>query len=523
MRWPVALARRHFSSKPFYITTPIFYVNAKPHIGHLYSLVLTDVLRRFQAIQAEARPTFMLTGVDEHGMKIQRAAEAAGRSPLEFCDAAADVFQELPGLADVSPNIFMRTTSNMHKRSVSHLWRILHEKGMLYTAKHRGWYSVSDETFFPEAQISDGHSIETGNAVEWTEEENWHFRLSEMREPLLRFYQRNPSFIIPNSRFLEVRAAVEAGLEDLSVSRPSTRLPWGIPVPGDPTQTIYVWLDALTNYLSACGYPELNSHWPADVHVIGKDILRFHCIYWPAFLLAAGIEPPKKVLSHSHWTLGNLKMSKSRGNVVDPWVALDMFGRDSIRYYLMREGRIEDDANYDTRSVLARHNNELVGGVGNLLARLSAPRLDVAGAIQRRRQQAIGEPGPLAATMNSCAEQYTKHMTEMQPHRALGVIVSLINACQIALQRHTPWSMPPSDDRDAVMAAAAEGARIAFILLQPIIPTKAAELLERFGVEDRRRSLNYARYGADDNYRPMMPARGELAHVFTRIEDSGSR
>lgn len=536
--------RQHTSpGKPFYITTPIFYVNAKPHIGHLYSLVLTDVVRRHRALCGSSGETCMLTGVDEHGMKIQRAADAAGQDPQIFCDAAADAFGQLPALAGVHPEVFMRTTSAAHKDAVAHFWRVLEDKGYLFRARHSGWYSVSDETFFPETAVQDvlAHdgsvqkvSVETGNVVEWAEEDNWHFRLSAMREPLLELYRHNPDMIVPRARCEDVVAAVESGLADLSVSRPSSRLSWGIRVPGDDSQTIYVWLDALVNYITACGYPSLDARWPADVHVIGKDIVRFHCIYWPAFLLAAGVAVPKRILAHSHWTLGNLKMSKSRGNVVDPWQALDRFGQNTVRYYLIRDGRIENDGNYDARNVVIRHNHELANGLGNLVSRLTAPRLDVAGAIDRFDDALLADvPDDVrsfpAAIDGACAE-YDRQMKALYPHRALASVVQLVDGCNALLQRHEPWSAScAADVRTAVLALAAEGARCASIMLQPIIPNAASTLLDQLGVSVTRRGMQHAAYRADDAYRPIAHVRPPKAkgqkedrasrHVFTKIDD----
>ena len=537
------------ASKPFYITTPIFYVNAKPHVGHLYSLVLTDVIRRHRALSGDTT-TCMLTGVDEHGMKIQRAAESAnggrGIDPQLFCDAAAEVFAQLPRLADVHPDVFMRTTSTEHKAAVAHFWTVLESKGLLFRARHSGWYSVSDETFFPESGVEDvvspdGHtqkvSIETGNVVEWAEEDNWHFKLSAMREPLLELYRENPGMIVPKSRYDEVVAAVEEGLADLSVSRPASRLTWGIGVPGDASQTIYVWLDALINYITACGYPAQDERWPADVHVIGKDIVRFHCIYWPAFLLAAGLPPPRRILSHSHWTLGNLKMSKSRGNVVDPWLALERFGADTMRYYLVRDGRIENDGNYDARNVVIRHNHELANGLGNLVSRLTAPRLDVATAIDRVPQidhaALTSDVAAFAQVIDAACQDYDRHMSDLYPHRALAAVVGLIDDANALLQRHEPW-LPscPDNTRTAVLALAAEAARCALLMLQPVIPTSAGKLLTQFGVAPDRRGLSFAGYGKDVDYRPVARQRvskkqkktvdggGEEAeHVFSKIDD----
>lgn len=350
-------------------------------------MVLTDILKRWQLLHG--RSAVLCTGTDEHGMKIQRAADKAGTEPKLFCDAGADVFKILAEKAALSNDYFVRTTGQRHKDAVQYAWHVLKERGYLYEAKHEGWYSVSDETFYPPSQVHlivdppTGRkimtSIETGKEVEWTSELNYHFRLSAFRERLLELYADNPEFIVPSTRHNDVVASVIEGLKDLSVSRPSERLTWGITVPDDPSQTIYVWLDALLNYISVAGYPwppssSSNEHttgpWPADVQVIGKDIIRFHTIYWPAFLMALDLPPPKQVLTHAHWTLGRQKMAKSTGNVVNPFFAIDRFGVDVMRFYLGHDGGIKEDSDYSNYHIIERYKKSLQGGLGNLCSRV---------------------------------------------------------------------------------------------------------------------------------------------------------
>jgi methionyl-tRNA synthetase len=347
-------------------------------------VILADILKRWHVLQG--KPAILCTGTDEHGMKIQEAAARARINPRDFCDNGAETFKSLVQRAGLSNYHFVRTTDQEHKDAVQHVWKKLWDKGYIYSSKHEGWYSISDETFYPESAIEkrldpfSGRtfmaSSETGKEVEWTSEANYHFPLKAFKDRLLEFYKQNPHFVVPESRMQNVIDWVTHDLKDLSISRPVERLKWGIRVPGDETQTIYVWLDALVNYITKAGYPwesgnETAGGWPADVQVIGKDIVRFHCIYWPAFLLALDITPPKQILTHAHWTMGNEKMSKSTGNVVNPFFAIDRFGIDTMRFYLAHEGGIEHDSNYSNEHIATIYKKNLLGGVGGLLSRVT--------------------------------------------------------------------------------------------------------------------------------------------------------
>lgn len=348
-------------------------------------MILADVLKRWHKLKG--RKSLLLTGTDEHGMKVQQAAENHDTPPKEWCDIQAEKFKQLAAKTNLANDFFIRTTDEDHKEAVRHFWFLLKENGMIYESKHEGWYCVSDETFYPESMLGrkvdpltgevSYASIESGNSVEWTEEKNYHFRMSALKDQLLEFYQQNPDFIYPSSRMREVVQWVQNNLEDLSISRPSSRLDWGIRVPGDDTQTIYVWVDALINYLTKAGFPnwqpgqETSGGWPADVHVIGKDIVRFHGVYWPALLLAVGLKPPKKLLTHAHWTMNGKKMSKSLGNVVNPHYAIDRWGVDTMRLFMMLDGGLENDANYDNGIIVQRYKKILAGTFGNLLSRVT--------------------------------------------------------------------------------------------------------------------------------------------------------
>jgi methionyl-tRNA synthetase len=518
-------------TKPFYITTPIFYVNAKPHIGHLYTEVLSDVIRRNQLF--EGRRAVLLTGTDEHGMKVEQAARLAKKTPQAFCDEAAKVFEDLPGRANVRYDRFIRTTDADHKLAVQAFWRKLKDRGFVYKGSHSGWYSISDETFYPESSITRGvHPVskkevtisqETGSIVHWTEEENYHFRLSEMRGALLEFYKSRPDFILPQVRYDDIIRSVETELNDLSVSRPSSRLTWGIPVPDDDSQTIYVWLDALVNYITAAGYPDLQSMssqqlWPADLQVIGKDIMRFHCIYWPAFLLAAELPVQKQVLSHAHWTMNNMKMSKSRGNVVDPWQAIDHYGVDAVRYYLMRDGRLENDGSYSSEHVILRYNTELVGGVGNLVQRITSPSFQELSDMPRPATESFSSSiAEFSRAVDGYAEAYADHLGKQHlVYKALQDVMDLVHLCNTFFQQSGPWFKHlPIGERRAALYAGQEGARIVALLLQPIVPDAADTLLERLGVENHKRTLPFAKFGADDSYKPT----ATRERVFTPLDD----
>jgi len=545
-------------AKPYYVTTPIFYVNAAPHVGHMYTMILTDVLKRWQ--QLKGRPAILLTGTDEHGIKIQRAAAKANVEPEEFCDKGAEVFRELAARIDISNDVFMRTTGKKHKQAVEYAWQMLEQGGYIYESKHEGWYSVSDETFYPQGQVQlivdppTGRkimvSVETGKEVEWTSERNYHFRLSAFQERLLEFYERNPTFIVPESRMNEIVRQVRDGLEDLSVSRPVERLTWGVRVPTDPSQTMYVWLDALLNYASAVGYPftpgsESAGGWPADVHVVGKDIIRFHCIYWPAFLMALDLPLPKQVLTTAHWTLGKQKMSKSVGNVVNPFFALERFGTDVMRWYLIHDGGITDDADYDNLHIVDKYKKGLQGGVGNLASRILkgkgwnlrhavenfaqpdfVPTADAPRSLSFKDTDEIGPP--TYDSLASLPAEAERLMTDLLPNKALQRIMDSVYTANAYVQHAAPWTLvklrmaeqanPTPDtariaelDESAhhIVFLTAETLRITGIMLQPFMPGKAKELLDMLGVAEERRGWEWCQVGRDAGYGTPMVELGK--------------
>ncbi|KAG0645199.1 Methionyl-tRNA synthetase [Hyphodiscus hymeniophilus] len=517
------------SKKPYYITTPIFYVNAAPHVGHLYTMVLTDILKRWHVLKGEK--AILCTGTDEHGMKIQQAAAKANTPPQVFCDQTAETFKRLAKQAGLANDYFVRTTDQDHKDAVQYFWFMLKEREYIYESKHEGWYCVSDETFYPESAIekrldpSTGRTFmasqETGKEVEWTSERNYHFRLSAFKDRLLEFYQANPDFVVPATRMKDVVKQVSEGLQDLSVSRPVERLSWGIRVPDDETQTIYVWLDALINYVTKAGYPwapgtESELGWPADVQVVGKDIVRFHCIYWPAFLMALDIPPPKQILTHAHWTLGREKMSKSTGNVVNPFFAIERFGVDVMRFYLAYNGGIADDADYDNSYIVQNYKTCLGGGLGNLVSRIMRPKLwNVRDAVKSAHAGDLWGGSDLSTgqhvrRLKELRDKVDSHMTNLNPVLALQHIINVVFLTNKYLTLAEPWKKLELGEEyknvEGTIYYCAESIRITGILLQPYMPVKAAELLDMMGVEESKRTFEYADLGKDETYgTPLIP------------------
>ncbi|KAL1869724.1 hypothetical protein VTK73DRAFT_2965 [Phialemonium thermophilum] len=526
--------------KPYYVTTPIFYVNASPHIGHMYTMVLADSFKRWQTLKGNK--ALLCTGTDEHGMKIQRAAALEDVPPRQFCDANAAIFKDLAQRSRIDNDFFVRTTDPDHVEAVKHFWFLLNQKGFIYESKHEGWYCVSDECFYPESLIEktvdpmSGQvrmtSIETGSVVEWTQEKNYHFRMTALKDRLLQFYEQNPEWVVPASRMSEVVNWVKNNLEDLSISRPVDRLSWGIPVPDDPGQTVYVWVDALINYLTKAGFPgwtpgaEHAGGWPADVHVIGKDIVRFHCVYWPALLLALDLPLPKRILSHAHWTLGRKKMSKSTGNVVNPFFAIERWGADPMRFFLLHDGGIAYDSDYSNAAIVERYKKLLQWGTGNLTSRITRPKSwDVRFMVETaERLPPLGEKPSLLSEQRQLLlvlpEAVSRHMDQLNPAGALKEIMAVMTQTNKFVTDAEPWNLVKAKDlklRDEqrlrwTIYLAAEALRISGILLQPFIPDKAEEMLDIVGVDRTRRRFEDARVGADFTYGTPMRDPGKSAY-----------
>lgn len=521
----------------------------------MYTMVLTDSLKRWQTLRG--RRALLCTGTDEHGMKVQRAAALEDLPPKQFCDANAATFKDLAQKSKLDYDFFIRTTDADHRQAVEHFWFLLREKGFIYESKHEGWYCVSDECFYPESMVEttvdpmtgrvQKSSIETGNVVEWTEEKNYHFRMTALKDRLLAFYKENPEWVVPASRMNEVVSWVTNNLEDLSISRPVERLSWGIPVPDDPKQTIYVWVDALVNYLTKAGYPnwtpglEHEGGWPADVHVIGKDIVRFHCVYWPALLLALDLPLPKRVLSHAHWTLGRKKMSKSIGNVVNPFFAVDRWGTDTMRFFLLHDGGIADDSDYSNAAIVDRYKKQLQWGLGNLTGRITRPKAwNVRYIVEMAErlppiEQGRGLHFDHDALLREFPDVVAREMEALNPARALREIMNVVfqvgRTCTesglarflflFLMSRLTgclqtnkfiteaePWvqakapslTLREEQKLRRTVYLAAESLRLSGILLQPFIPDKAGELLDILGVDEGRRTFDDAKIGVDFTY-----------------------
>ncbi|MGH6934104.1 MAG: methionine--tRNA ligase [Dongiaceae bacterium] len=480
----------------YYITTPIYYVNDVPHIGHAYTTLACDVLARFMRL--DGRRVKFLTGTDEHGQKVEKSAQAAGLDPKAFTDKVSRNFRDLAAAMNFSNDDFIRTTEPRHIRACQAIWRALRERGQIYLGKYAGWYAVRDEAYYGEDELKDGPSGEkiapSGAECEWVEEPSYFFKLSEWQRPLLRFYEDNPGSVAPATRRNEVISFVKAGLSDLSVSR--TTFKWGVPVPDDPAHIMYVWLDALTNYITAAGYPDTDSveyqtFWPADVHMVGKDILRFHAVYWPAFLMAAGLAPGRRVYAHGWWTSEGQKISKSLGNVIEPLQLIERYGLDQVRYFLLREVPFGQDGDFSHRAIVGRINADLANGIGNMAQRTLV-------MINKNCDGKVPRPGTLAEADNGLlqgagelTDRVRGEIGQQAFHRALEAIWQVVGQGDRYLNDQAPWSLRKTDpERMAtVLYVAAEVIRRIAILIQPFMPGSASRLLDQLGTPADRRAI----------------------------------
>jgi methionyl-tRNA synthetase len=479
-------------SEPYFVTTPIYYVNDKPHIGHAYTTLACDVLARFQRLNG--RRVLFLTGTDEHGQKVEQSAARAGMSPQAFTDVVSQNFRDLAALLNISNDQFIRTTEPRHIRAAQALWETLRANDQIYLGSYAGWYSVRDEAFYQENELIDGKAP-TGAPVEWVEEPSYFFRLSVWQEPLLKLNRDNPDCIAPQSRRNEVMRFVEGGLKDLSVSRTSFR--WGVPVPGDDRHIMYVWLDALANYLTAVGYPDTQgadyqAFWPASLHMVGKDILRFHAVYWPAFLMAANLPVPKRVFAHGWWTNEGQKISKSLGNVIDPLELMTTYGLDQVRYFLLREVPFGQDGDFSRAAMIRRTNQDLANDIGNLAQR-------VLSQIQKNCGAVVPTPGVFTANdqallTRGAALLPTLHATlnEQAFHRALEAITELASEANRYIDTEAPWALKKTDPArmGTVLYVLAEAVRRIALALLPFVPDAAAKMLDQLGIADGDRQYS---------------------------------
>jgi methionyl-tRNA synthetase len=475
-------------SKRFYVTTPIYYVNGAPHIGHAYTSIAADVLARWKRL--DGCDVFFLTGTDEHGQKVEAAAREAGLDPQSFTDRVSADFRDMARVMNISNDDFIRTTEARHKRSCAELWRRLAERGEIYLGDYEGWYAVRDEAFYGADELvtqPDGTKLApSGAPVEWVREPSYFFRLSAWRQRLLDFYQTHPDCIAPPARRNEVLSFVRSGLSDLSISRTSFR--WGVPVPGDPAHVIYVWLDALINYITAAGFPdeaaERWAFWPADLHVVGKEIARFHAVYWPAFLIAAGLAPPKRIFSHGWWTVEGEKMSKSIGNVIDPRELAATYGVDPVRYFLLREVSFGNDGDFSRRALVTRMNVELANDLGNLAQRsLSLIARHCEGRLPGRGV-ATAEDGALLAAAGALPERMREALDRQALHEALESAWRVIRAANAYIARQAPWALRRTDPprMESVLRVLADALRVVATVLQPFMPASMDRMLDQLGV-----------------------------------------
>lgn len=507
-------------TRRYYVTTPIYYVNGAPHIGHAYTSVAADAIARFKRLAGF--DVFFLTGTDEHGQKVEQAAEAKGMQPQAFADAVAADFRDMYDTMDISYDDFIRTTEPRHVQAAQALWKKLEENGHIYLGAYEGWYATRDECFYGEEELIDGPDgrkvAPTGAAVEWVKEPSYFFNLSKFGDRLLELYETRPGFIEPASRRNEVKSFVKQGLRDLSVSR--TSFNWGIPVPGDPKHVMYVWVDALANYLSAVGYPDETAarwaFWPPNLHLVGKDILRFHAIYWPALLMAADLPLPERVFSHGWWTIEGQKMSKSLGNVVDPRDLVKTFGLDAIRFFLMREMPFGGDSDLSRRAIIMRMNVELANDLGNLAQRtLSQVARNCEGKLPAQGRQ-TDEDRELLATASLLPDIMHQQIDRQALTDALEEVWKLIRACNAYIDHQAPWKLKKTDpERMAdVLRVLADALRIIATVLQPYMPGSMDKMLTQLGVEKGERD-----FAALDTPLPAGRVLPKPEGVFPRYEE----
>ena len=481
-------------SQNFYITTPIYYVNDVPHIGHAYTTLACDVLARYKRVRG--CDVFFLTGTDEHGQKVEKAAQAKGETPLELADRVMKRFQALWEKLNISHTDFIRTSQERHKKGVQALFEKIQAQGDIYLGEYEDWYCTPCETFWTELQLMDGNCPDCGRPTDKLKEESYFFRMSKYQQALLDHIEANPEFIQPRSRRNEILNFVREGLRDLSISR--TTFSWGIPVPGNDKHVVYVWFDALTNYITALGYPDdpegnFAKFWPADVHVIGKDILRFHTVYWPTFLLAAGLPLPKKVFAHGWWTVEGQKMSKSLRNVVEPNMLIDKYGVDAIRYFLLREVPFGLDGDFSHSALIHRINSDLANDLGNLVSRSTA-------MLAKYFDGVLPAAGELRDVDRAFAERFPEaikkvdaHMDELAFNKALQVTWDLVGAANKYIDETAPWTLAKQEaDRPrlgTVMYNLLEAVRIVGLLIAPFMPDTAGRIATTLGEDPRELSI----------------------------------
>ena len=511
--------------RPFYITTAIAYPNGRPHIGHAYEAIAADVIARFQRLMG--RDVFFQTGTDVHGLKMVQAARDRGIAARELADEMSSYFKEMDDALAVSYDRFIQTSEPAHYEASIAIWKAMQANGDVYLGRYEGWYSVRDEAFYDEKELTEGEGGQKlspqGTPVEWTVEESWFFRLSKYQQPLLDLYERQPEFIQPDSRRNEIVSFVKGGLTDLSISRSS--FDWGVPVPDSPGHVMYVWVDALTNYLTGLGYPadtpEMAKWWPADLHLIGKDIVRFHAVYWPAFLLSAGLELPRKVFGHGFLLNRGEKMSKSVGNVVDPMEMAKLYGVDALRYFLMREVSFGQDGSYSHEAIVTRCNAELANSFGNLVQRVLSMIFKNLGGVLADFSPAEADVKLTDLVREACRTELPREFEALAFSSGIEAWMRAVFACNQYVAEQAPWALRKTDpERMAAVLYTLFGCiRHLAIAIQPIVPAAAAKLLDQLGIAQVERG--YAALDDMDWYHGIVAAGIALAQpspIFPRLE-----
>ena len=479
--------------KPFFITTPIYYINARPHLGHAYTTMVADAIARSRRLLGY--DVFFLTGTDEHGQKVERAAQKAGVKTDAFADEVAASFQQVSRDLEITNDDFIRTTEPRHHRAAQELWRRVAANGDIYKGDYEGWYCTVDEIFVPETQLVDGRCPTCGSKVERLKEESYYFRLSKYQQPLLDFYKAHPTFVQPDFRFNEVKAFVEAGLQDLSVSR--TSFHWGIPVPDDPQHVMYVWFDALTNYLTALGFgsddrdaqARVDRFWPVAIHLIGKEILRQHALYWPAFLMSAGIKPPDRIIAHGWWLMGGAKMSKSIGNVARYQDYARAFGVDALRYFVMREMPLGQDANFSDEGILTRYNADLANDLGNVVSRTTTMIHRYSGGVVPESSHGGRDSLDLALEqqLNDTVAGVKQDFETFQITLALQKIWELIRSVNQYIVKREPWTLAKHTEQrpklETTLYCASDCLRVTAALIDPVMPGAAERIRRMLGIQ----------------------------------------
>lgn len=499
-------------SDKFYVTTPIYYVNDKPHIGHAYTSIAADTIARYYKIRG--RTVKFLTGTDEHGQKVEASAKKLSQEPLEYCDQISEVFRNLSQKLNLSNDDFIRTTEPRHKKAVTRIWSTILENGDIYKSTYKGWYNVSDEAFVPDNEVLEGGFSKDGKKLEFFEEESYFFRLSKWEKPLLDFFEQNPNFIKPAAKYNEVISFVKSGLKDLSISRSS--FSWGIPVPGDDRHVIYVWIDALTNYLSAIGYGEGEldqAMWDNVLHLIGKDILKFHAVYWPCILMSAGIKPPHSIFAHGWWAKDGQKISKSLGNTIDPIEVIDTYGLDAFRYFLLREVSFGNDGDFSDQAMKRRLNCDLCNDLGNLVQRtlkLAVKHLGTKIIIDQNYNDSDQE---FIQSCENLLQQSETFMEEMQLSKALEAIFAVVTKANQFVENNKPWELAKASKEklNTVVSILLNTFRQLGFALFPFMPQTMEKLYAIIGLK----GFNYN----DLKVRQTEYNINEVEILFHKIED----